>query len=57
MRWPASRVRARLDQFSLCQGATRAPARDVGGLERGSAFAIAAIESLDDAELPVRFES
>jgi hypothetical protein len=26
----ASRVRARLDQFSLCKGAARAPARDRG---------------------------
>ena len=26
--WPASRVRARLDQFRLCKEATRAPARD-----------------------------
>ena len=26
--WPASRVRARLDQFGLCQKATRTPARD-----------------------------
>ena len=26
--WPASRVRARVDQFGLCQKATRAPARD-----------------------------